>query len=57
MEIAGVERLQRSVTAKRIKLTVIFLSYKMTRPTKRFSCIAQNHIRYFFCTFIVLNQI
>ena len=27
MEIAGVERLQRSFTAKRIKLTVIFLSY------------------------------
>ena len=31
VEIAGVERRQRSFTAK-----VIFLSYKMTRPRKMF---------------------
>ena len=36
VEIAGIERLQRSFTAKRIKLTVIFLSYNMTRPSKTF---------------------
>ena len=48
MEIVGVERLQRSFTAKRIKLTVIFLSYKMTRPCKTFLKYSSKSYKIFF---------